>query len=95
MGLNNYTQVAIPLARGLTFFMPEKSGDLTCKQWGVVAMGQHHALCLEEGGAVYSLGRQEYGRLGLGEEGVVGHETEELPDVHHRASLQSGLGLGT
>merc|ERR1719318_381484 len=69
MGLNNYTQVAIPLARGLTFFMPEKSGDLTSKQWGVVAMGQHHALCLEEGGAVYSLGRQEYGRLGLGEEG--------------------------
>ena len=69
MGLNNYTQVAIPLAKGLTFYMPEVSEDLSSKKWGVVAMGQHHALCLEEGGAVFSLGRQEYGRLGLGEGG--------------------------
>ena len=30
----------------------------------MVAIGQHHALCLEEGGAVYSLVRQEYSEGG-------------------------------
>jgi len=69
MGLNNYTQLAIPLAKGLTFFMPETSKAFTSKEWGAIAMGQHHALGLEQGGLVYSLGRQEYGRLGLGEGG--------------------------
>eukprot|EP00092_Neocalanus_flemingeri_P036995 GFUD01040278.1.p1 GENE.GFUD01040278.1~~GFUD01040278.1.p1 ORF type:complete len:513 (-),score=145.40 GFUD01040278.1:94-1632(-) len=69
MGLNNYTQMAIPLVKGLTFYMPEVSEGLT-KEWDEVAMGQHHAVCLEQGGLVFSLGRQEYGRLGLGEGGT-------------------------
>jgi len=69
MGLNNYCQMAIPLSKGLSFFMPEISEDLTSKEWEHIAMGQHHALCLEQGGLVHSLGRQEYGRLGLGEGG--------------------------
>ena len=57
MGLNNYTQVAIPLDKGLTFFMPKVSKEFGKKALSVVAMGQHHALCLEDGGAVYSLVR--------------------------------------
>ena len=41
---------------------------MTKHSWGTVAIGQHHAICLEQG-EVFALGRQEYGRLGLGEEG--------------------------
>ena len=29
--------------------------------------GQHHAICLEDSGSVFALGRSEYGRLGLGQ----------------------------
>ena len=34
----------------------------------LLSQGQHHAICLEDSGSVYALGRSEYGRLGLGEE---------------------------
>ncbi|KAJ0066174.1 hypothetical protein NL108_001407, partial [Boleophthalmus pectinirostris] len=45
---------------------------LTCfknstTSWVDFAGGQHHTLCLDAEGQVYSLGRAEYGRLGLGE----------------------------
>lgn len=93
MGLNNYTQVAIPLAKGLTFYMPEVSEDLSSKKWGVVAMGQHHALCLEEGGAVFSLGRQEYGRLGLGEGGGDATTPKALPSLSDCVEVACGTAV--
>ena len=50
--------------------MPHHAKELTKHSWSTVAIGQHHAICLEqEQGEVFALGRQEYGRLGLGEEG--------------------------
>ena len=70
MGLNNYAQLGLPLSKGLTFFMPELSSDLVGPAGAGVALGQHHALCLSRAGVVASLGRQEYGRLGLGEDGA-------------------------
>ena len=90
MGLNNYTQVAIPLEKGLTFFMPEVSKELGKKALSVVAMGQHHALCLEDGGAVYSLGRQEYGRLGLGEGGTDATVPTILPQIQDCVEVACG-----
>jgi len=72
MGLNNYSQMALPLSKGLTFYMPHKSKNLTALSWRNIAIGQHHAICLEDSGSVYALGRSEYGRLGLGSE-----ETED------------------
>ena len=65
MGLNNYSQLAIP-SNGLTFFMPEVSRELSKLKLTSFAIGQHHALCLDSSGMIYSLGRSEYGRLGLG-----------------------------
>ena len=70
MGLNNYNQLALPISKGLTFFMPHHSKELTSYSWRNIAIGQHHAICLEQVGDVYALGRQEYGRLGLGEGGT-------------------------
>ena len=62
--------MALPVSKGLSFFMPHHAKELTKHSWSTVAIGQHHAICLEqEQGEVFALGRQEYGRLGLGEEG--------------------------
>jgi len=69
MGLNNYSQMGIDHNKsGLTFFMPVLSSDLSGRDWAQMAIGQHHTLCLDKEGAVFCLGRSEYGRLGLGEE---------------------------
>merc|ERR1719423_489917 len=35
-------------------------------RWKKIAFGQHHALALDDDGKVYSIGRADYGRLGLG-----------------------------
>jgi len=68
MGLNNYSQMGIDHNKaGLQFFMPVKSEDLSQKEWKQISIGQHHTLGLDIDGAVYCLGRSEYGRLGLGE----------------------------
>lgn len=67
-GLSNYHQLG---TKSTTMcFVPVK---LTCfknstTSWVDFAGGQHHTLCLDAEGQVYSLGRAEYGRLGLGQE---------------------------
>jgi len=93
MGLNNYTQVAIPVAKGLTFFMPEVSEELGKKELSIVAMGQHHALCLEKNGSVYSLGRQEYGRLGLGEVGEDALVPTVVPQMQDCVEVACGTAV--
>ena len=67
-GLNNYNQLGID--KGMVFHTLVKSKGLSdaCKAgWTSIAFGQHHALCLDDKGQVFSIGRAEYGRLGLGE----------------------------
>lgn len=66
-GLSNYHQLGTKSTK--MCFVPIK---LTCfknstTSWVDFAGGQHHTLCLDSEGQVYSLGRAEYGRLGLGE----------------------------
>ncbi|XP_072890854.1 regulator of chromosome condensation isoform X2 [Hemitrygon akajei] len=66
-GLSNYYQLGTPgttscyLAHKLTAFKNSK------KSWARFSGGQHHTLCLDSDGKAHSLGRAEYGRLGLGE----------------------------
>ena len=68
MGLNNYSQMGLDHTKaGLTFFMPVLSSDLSKKEWKEMSIGQHHTLGVDTEGAVFCLGRSEYGRLGLGE----------------------------
>lgn len=66
-GLSNYHQLGTKSTK--MCFVPVK---LTCfknstTSWVDFTGGQHHTLCLDSEGHVFSLGRAEYGRLGLGE----------------------------
>ena len=40
MGLNNYSQMALPVSKGLSFFMPQHSKDLTALSCQQVALGE-------------------------------------------------------
>ena len=40
MGLNNYSQLALPVSKGLSFFMPHQSKALTARTWRNIAIGQ-------------------------------------------------------
>ncbi|KAM9724149.1 regulator of chromosome condensation [Menidia menidia] len=66
-GLSNYHQLGTKSTK--MCFVPVK---LTCFKnsttaWVDFSGGQHHTICLDAEGQVYSLGRAEYGRLGLGQ----------------------------
>ncbi len=77
-GLNNYGQ----LATGDTDspYFPKKSQALSDLNTDTdhpirIASGQHHSIFSTADGKVYSVGRADYGRLGLGEEAT----TQDLP----------------
>ena len=40
MGLNNYAQMALPVSKGLSFFMPHQSKNLTSLSWSHIAIGE-------------------------------------------------------
>ncbi|XP_063054194.1 regulator of chromosome condensation [Engraulis encrasicolus] len=74
-GLSNYYQLGTKSTS--VCFTPVKltafKNSTTC--WVGFSGGQHHTLCLDAEGKVYSLGRAEYGRLGLGD----GAEEKTVP----------------
>jgi len=63
-GLNNYNQLG--LASQDARFQPEVSVGFKGRRWQSISCGQHHTVALDDDGQVYSLGRKEYGRLGMG-----------------------------
>ncbi|XP_068689491.1 regulator of chromosome condensation-like [Montipora capricornis] len=67
-GLNNYGQLGTGDVE--TLYAPVKVDSLTslCDKCVRIASGQHHTIVLDEAGKVYTMGRAEYGRLGLGED---------------------------
>lgn len=68
-GLNNYFQLGIPDMQNK--FTPAKLTTFDkVKDWKEISGGQHHTLALDKDGLVYSLGRKDYGRLGLGKENL-------------------------
>ncbi|XP_052100621.1 regulator of chromosome condensation-like [Mytilus californianus] len=66
-GLNNYFQIGFDDMQNR--FIPEWVPSFAAhnKQWTKIQAGQHHTMLLDEEGKVYTIGRAEYGRLGLGE----------------------------
>uniref|UniRef100_A0A182P7D4 RCC1-like domain-containing protein n=1 Tax=Anopheles epiroticus TaxID=199890 RepID=A0A182P7D4_9DIPT len=67
-GLNNYCQLGIPNPSENVVkpvFVPEPTSFDEVLQ---IAGGQHHTLVLKSDHKVYSIGRKEYGRLGLGDD---------------------------
>ncbi|XP_052774451.1 regulator of chromosome condensation-like [Mya arenaria] len=64
-GLNNYFQLGLP--EMTSRYVPEKVKAFDKKNFVCVDSGQHHSMALDKDGQVFTLGRSEYGRLGLGE----------------------------
>ncbi|XP_028326587.1 regulator of chromosome condensation [Gouania willdenowi] len=80
-GLSNYHQLGTKSIA--TCFIPVK---LTCfknstTSWVDFSGGQHHTLCLDAEGQVYSLGRADNGRLGLGHGAEVKSEPTAVMDM--------------
>ncbi|CAN7991219.1 unnamed protein product, partial [Ixodes hexagonus] len=68
-GLNNYYQLGALAATSAdepVQFMPTLLTSCSAHRWKKLCGGQHHTLLLDEQGDVYSMGRSDYGRLGLG-----------------------------
>ncbi|CAB4067580.1 RCC1 [Lepeophtheirus salmonis] len=65
-GLNNYNQLGVKNVMEQTIFSLVKSDSFSDNKWRQIALGQHHTLALDHKGKVYALGRNDYGRLGLG-----------------------------
>lgn len=89
-GLANYHQLGTKSTK--MCFTPVK---LTCfknssTSWVDFAGGQHHTVCLDAQGQVYSLGRADYGRLGLGE----GAEEKSEPTLVTGMEPAGGVACG-
>uniref|UniRef100_A0A023GN11 Putative regulator of chromosome condensation 1 n=1 Tax=Amblyomma triste TaxID=251400 RepID=A0A023GN11_AMBTT len=78
-GLNNYHQLGGSDEGGTILHMPELLGSCAGHRWKAVSGGQHHALLLNEEGSVFSMGRKEYGRLGLGAANPPDNDDQETP----------------
>jgi len=84
-GLNNYSQLGT--SKSMLFHTMVKSKGFSDVQsgpegkWSQIAFGQHHTIALDEQGKVFSLGRADYGRLGLGQPAVNGGGESENSDA--------------
>ncbi|KAJ8781011.1 hypothetical protein J1605_001054 [Eschrichtius robustus] len=78
-----------------TFAISSEGHNLTSfknstKSWVGFSGGQHHTVCMDSEGRAYSLGRAEYGRLGLGE----GAEEKSIPTLISRLPAVSLVACG-
>ncbi|XP_068211626.1 regulator of chromosome condensation-like [Palaemon carinicauda] len=64
-GLNNYNQLGDEDTN--MRFQPTLLKNFRGKSWCQISGGQHHSLALTEDGVAHSMGRREYGRLGMGD----------------------------
>uniref|UniRef100_F6PGW9 Regulator of chromosome condensation n=2 Tax=Ornithorhynchus anatinus TaxID=9258 RepID=F6PGW9_ORNAN len=93
-GLSNYHQLGTEGTEPC--FAPQNltSFKNSTKSWVGFSGGQHHTICLDSEGTAHSLGRAEYGRLGLGagaEEKSVPTPIPALPAV---SSVACGASVG-
>uniref|UniRef100_A0A2K5DRT9 Regulator of chromosome condensation n=1 Tax=Aotus nancymaae TaxID=37293 RepID=A0A2K5DRT9_AOTNA len=89
-GLSNYHQLG---ALGTeSCFIPQNltSFKNSTKSWVGFSGGQHHTVCMDSEGKAYSLGRAEYGRLGLGE----GAQEKSIPTLISRLPAVSSVACG-
>nr|KAF6507597.1 regulator of chromosome condensation 1 [Rousettus aegyptiacus] len=89
-GLSNYHQLGTPGTDSC--FVPQNltSFKNSTKSWVGFSGGQHHTVCMDSEGKAYSLGRAEYGRLGLGE----GAEEKSIPTLISRLPAVSSVACG-
>ncbi|XP_042296771.1 regulator of chromosome condensation [Sceloporus undulatus] len=93
-GLSNYYQLGSPEIE--TYYLPKilTAFKNSTRSWVKFSAGQHHTVCLDSEGTVYSLGRADYGMLGLGE-GVAEKSTPTaIPGVPKSTSVACGERVG-
>ncbi|XP_054856050.1 regulator of chromosome condensation [Eublepharis macularius] len=93
-GLSNYYQLGSQAID--TYFSPKilTAFKNSTRSWVEFSAGQHHTVCLDSEGTVYSLGRADYGMLGLGE-GVEEKSTPTaIPGLAKSSSIACGERVG-
>ncbi|KAL8220408.1 UNVERIFIED_CONTAM: Regulator of chromosome condensation [Gekko kuhli] len=93
-GLSNYYQLGSQSID--TYYSPKilTAFKNSTRSWVEFSAGQHHTVCLDSEGTVYSLGRADYGMLGLGE-GVEEKSTPTaIPGLAKASSVACGERVG-
>nr|XP_033812255.1 regulator of chromosome condensation isoform X2 [Geotrypetes seraphini]XP_033812256.1 regulator of chromosome condensation isoform X2 [Geotrypetes seraphini]XP_033812259.1 regulator of chromosome condensation isoform X2 [Geotrypetes seraphini]XP_033812260.1 regulator of chromosome condensation isoform X2 [Geotrypetes seraphini]XP_033812261.1 regulator of chromosome condensation isoform X2 [Geotrypetes seraphini] len=92
-GLSNYHQLGTKDTNSC--FAPENltSFKNSTKSWIGFSGGQHHTICLDSEGKAYSLGRAEYGRLGLGQGAEEKSKPTLIPGLPSVASVACGASV--
>lgn len=92
-GLSNYHQLGTKNTN--SYYAPQNLTTFknSTKSWVGFSGGQHHTVCLDSEGKAYSLGRSEYGRLGLGETAEEKSEPTVIPDLPKIASVACGASV--
>ncbi|XP_033122882.1 regulator of chromosome condensation-like [Anneissia japonica] len=92
-GLNNYHHLGMEDTR--TWFVPQKIKSFSSLQISEIVGGQHHSLLLDNKGRVYSLGRIDYGRLGLGENVEESHKPQIVETIKKKkvTSIDCGASM--
>ncbi|NXS13791.1 RCC1 protein, partial [Neodrepanis coruscans] len=93
-GLSNYHQLGTQDTEPC--FSPQ---NLTCfknstQSWVGFSGGQHHTVCVDSEGKAYSLGRAEYGRLGLGTGAEEKSTPTVIPELPSIISVACGSSVG-
>ncbi|XP_013145733.1 PREDICTED: regulator of chromosome condensation-like [Papilio polytes] len=95
-GLNNYGQLGITGEKRKTaIFSPMECDAFTSASstWSAVACGQHHSLATDGNGRLYSIGRTDYGRLGLGERAEDAEVPEVVPKLQSKRCVSIAAGI--
>ncbi|EPQ17286.1 Regulator of chromosome condensation [Myotis brandtii] len=89
-GLSNYHQLGTSGTESC--FVPQNltSFKNSTKFWVGFSGSRHHIVCMDSEGKAYSLGRAEYGRLGLGEDA----EERSMPTLISRLPIISSVACG-
>ncbi|XP_048116861.1 regulator of chromosome condensation [Alosa alosa] len=92
-GLSNYHQLGTQSTN--VCFTPVKltSFKNSTTSWVGFSGGQHHTVCMDSEGKVYSLGRAEYGRLGLGEGAEEKTEPTPVPGIDGAQVVACGASV--
>ncbi|TSQ69508.1 Regulator of chromosome condensation [Bagarius yarrelli] len=92
-GLSNYHQLGTSGTN--TCFVPVKLTAFknSTTTWVGFSGGQHHTVCLDSEGHVYSLGRAEYGRLGLGESVTEKKEPTSVTGITRASMVACGASV--
>lgn len=78
-----------------TQFLPILSKELSKRNWKQICGAPHHTVLLDEDGKVFSIGRKEYGRLGLGKDCDDAMEIQQVHVLDDKYCVYIGCGTAT